>query len=278
MLLIEEYKDIKDITYDKNKSYSNSLNRFRLIVNLDFNHMFVSNQRRRTEMEEYMKEIKNNLIVSCQALENEPLHSPFIMSRMALAAKMGGAKGIRANSIDDIREIKKIVDLPIIGIIKKDYPGTSVYITPTMKEIDDLVKERVDIIAMDATFSKRLNGETLDEFFKKVKNKYPQQIFMADCSTVAEAIHADKIGFDFIGTTLVGYTPQSKGDKIEANDFEIMRKIIKEVKHPVIGEGNLNTPIKAKRALDLGCYSVVVGSMITRPQVITKYFVDEIKK
>lgn len=229
-------------------------------------------------MEEYMKEIKNNLIVSCQALENEPLHSPFIMSRMALAAKMGGAKGIRANSIDDIREIKKIVDLPIIGIIKKDYPGTSVYITPTMKEIDDLVKERVDIIAMDATFSKRLNGETLDEFFKKVKNKYPQQIFMADCSTVAEAIHADKIGFDFIGTTLVGYTPQSKGDKIEANDFEIMRKIIKEVKHPVIGEGNLNTPIKAKRALDLGCYSVVVGSMITRPQVITKYFVDEIKK
>lgn len=224
-----------------------------------------------------MKEIKNNLIVSCQALEDEPLHSSFIMSRMALAAKMGGAKGIRANSIDDIREIKKVVDLPIIGIIKKDYSGTPVYITPTMKEVDDLVKEGVDIIAMDATFSKRLDNETIDDFFKKVKNKYPQQMFMADCSTVAEAVHADEIGFDFIGTTLVGYTPQSKGDKIDANDFEIMRKIIKEVKHPVIGEGNLNTPIKAKRALDLGCYSVVVGSMITRPQVITKYFVDEIK-
>lgn len=225
-----------------------------------------------------MKEIKNNLIVSCQALEDEPLHSSFIMSRMALAAKMGGAKGIRANSIDDIREIKKVVDLPIIGIIKKDYSGTPVYITPTMKEVDDLVKEGVDIIAMDATFSKRLDNETIDVFFKKVKNKYPQQMFMADCSTVAEAVHADEIGFDFIGTTLVGYTPQSKGDKIDANDFEIMRKIIEEVKHPVIGEGNLNTPIKAKRALDLGCYSVVVGSMITRPQVITKYFVDEIKR
>ncbi|WP_027088554.1 N-acetylmannosamine-6-phosphate 2-epimerase [Thomasclavelia saccharogumia] len=225
-----------------------------------------------------MKEIKDSLIVSCQALENEPLHSSFIMSRMALAAKMGGAKGIRANSISDIHEIKKVVDLPIIGIIKKDYPGTSVYITPTMKEVDDLVKEGVDIIAMDATFSKRLNNESIDEFFEKVKNKYPQQMFMADCSTVAEAIHADAIGFDFIGTTLVGYTPQSKGDKIEANDFEIMREIIKEVKHPVIGEGNLNTPLKARRALELGCYSVVVGSIITRPQVITKSFVDEIEK
>ena len=185
-----------------------------------------------------MKEIKDSLIVSCQALENEPLHSSFIMSRMALAAKMGGAKGIRANSISDIHEIKKVVDLPIIGIIKKDYPGTSVYITPTMKEVDDLVKEGVDIIAMDATFSKRLNNES----------------------------------------TLVGYTPQSKGDKIEANDFEIMREIIKEVKHPVIGEGNLNTPLKARRALELGCYSVVVGSIITRPQIITKSFVDEIEK
>ena len=225
-----------------------------------------------------MKEIKDSLIVSCQALENEPLHSSFIMSRMALAAKMGGAKGIRANSISDIHEIKKVVDLPIIGIIKKDYPGTSVYITPTMKEVDDLVKEGVDIIAMDATFSKRLNNESIDEFFEKVKNKYPQQMFMADCSTIAEAIHADKIGFDFIGTTLVGYTPQSKGDKIEANDFEIMREIINEVKHPVIGEGNLNTPLKARRALELGCYSVVVGSIITRPQVITKSFVDEIEK
>lgn len=225
-----------------------------------------------------MKEIKDSLIVSCQALENEPLHSSFIMSRMALAAKMGGAKGIRANSISDIHEIKKVVDLPIVGIIKKDYPGTSVYITPTMKEVDDLVKEGVDIIAMDATFSKRLNNESIDEFFEKVKNKYPQQMFMADCSTIAEAIHADKIGFDFIGTTLVGYTPQSKGDKIEANDFEIMREIIKEVKHPVIGEGNLNTPLKARRALELGCYSVVVGSIITRPQVITKSFVDEIEK
>ncbi|MFR2502242.1 MAG: N-acetylmannosamine-6-phosphate 2-epimerase, partial [Coprobacillus cateniformis] len=156
-----------------------------------------------------MKEIQNNLIVSCQALEDEPLHSSYIMSKMALAAKMGGAKGIRANSVEDIRAIKKEVDLPIIGIIKKDYDGTDIYITTTMKEVDALVEVGVDIIAMDATKQLRLNQQSLDEFFKAVKNKYPHQLFMADCSTVAEAKHADQLGFDFIGTTLVGYTPQS---------------------------------------------------------------------
>lgn len=222
--------------------------------------------------------IKNNLIVSCQALEHEPLHSSFIMSRMALAAKEGGAKGIRANSVEDICEIKKTVDLPIIGIIKKDYDKYSVFITPTMEEVEALVKIGVDIIAMDATSRKRPGDLDLDSFFKMVKDKFPNQKFMADCSTIEEAIHADEIGFDFIGTTLVGYTPQSQGLKIEKNDFEIIRKILSQVKHPVIAEGNIDTPLKVKRVLELGCYSVVVGSIITRPQFITKRFTDMIKK
>ena len=224
-----------------------------------------------------MEKIHNNLIVSCQALEDEPLHSSFIMSKMALAAQMGGAKGIRANSVEDIHAIKNEVDLPIIGIIKKDYMGTDVYITPTMKEVDALVEEGVDIIAMDATIQLRLNDLSLDDFFKAVKEKYPHQLFMADCSTVEEAIHADELGFDFIGTTLVGYTPQSQNLKIGNNDFEIIKEIVKHVKHPVIGEGNIDTPEKVKRVLELGCYSVVVGSIITRPQIITKRFVDKIK-
>ena len=173
--------------------------------------------------------------------------------------------------------LKKEVDLPIIGIIKKDYVGTDVYITPTMKEVDALVEEGVDIIAMDATIQSRLNDLSLDDFFKAVKEKYPHQLFMADCSTVEEAIHADELGFDFIGTTLVGYTPQSQNLKIENNDFEIIKEIVKHVKHPVIGEGNIDTPEKVKRVLELGCYSVVVGSIITRPQIITKRFVDKIK-
>ena len=214
-------------------------------------------------MNQKVENLKGKLIVSCQALSNEPLHSSFIMGRMALAAKEGGAFGIRANTKEDIKEIQSQVDLPIIG---------------TMKEIDELMEVKPEIIAMDATISKRPGNKTLDEFFKEAKEKYPDQLWMADCSTVEEAIHADELGFDFIGTTMVGYTEQSKGDKIEANDFEILRKIVAGTKHRVIAEGNINTPEKARHVIELGAYSVVVGSIITRPQLITKSFVEEMKK
>ncbi|MCC0698037.1 N-acetylmannosamine-6-phosphate 2-epimerase [Clostridioides sp. ZZV15-6383] len=220
--------------------------------------------------------LPKGLIVSCQALDNEPLYSSFIMGRMALAAKQGGAVGIRANSVSDIAEIKHIVSLPIIGIIKREIDNSDVYITPTMKEVDSLVEANVDVIAMDATCNTRYEGMSIDKFFSLVKKKYPNQQFMADCASVEEALVADKLGFDYIGTTLVGYTKQTRGFKVEENDFEIIREILSKVKHPVIAEGNIDTPEKAKRVLELGCHSVVVGSIITRPQVITKRFSDEI--
>lgn len=229
-------------------------------------------------MDSKVENLKGKLIVSCQALPDEPLHSSFIMGRMALAAKQGGAVGIRANTKEDIKEIRSQVDLPIIGIVKRDYDDSDIYITPTMKEIEELMEVKPEIIAMDATIATRPGGKNIDDFFKEVKEKYPEQLFMADCSTVDEALHADELGFDFIGTTMVGYTPQSKGDKIEANDFEILRKIVSNVKHKVIAEGNINTPQKARRVVELGAYSVVVGSIITRPQLITKSFVEEMEK
>ena len=227
-------------------------------------------------MNKRVENIKGHLIVSCQALPHEPLHSSFIMGRMAKAAKEGGAFGIRANTKEDIAEIQKNVDLPIIGIVKRDYDDSKVYITPTMKEVDELMSMEVrpDILAVDATTDLRPGNVSIDEFFAQIKAKYPDQMLMADCSTIEEALHADELGFDFIGTTLVGYTDQSKGDKIEENDFEIIRTILSKVKHNVIAEGNISTPEKAKRVIELGCYSVVVGSIITRPQVITKTFTD----
>ena len=218
--------------------------------------------------------LKVKLIVSCQALPEEPLHSSFIMGRMALAAKEGGAYGIRANTKEDIKEIKSQVDLPVIGIVKRNYEGCDVYITPTMKEVDELMEAGPEIIAMDATISKRPGGKSLDDFFHEVKTKYPDQLFMADCSTIEEALHADELGFDFIGTTMVGYTEQSRHLRIEENDFEILREIVAKVKHRVIAEGNINTPEKARRVIELGAFSVVGGSIITRPQLITKSFVE----
>lgn len=230
------------------------------------------------KMNQKIANLKGKLIVSCQALPEEPLHSSFIMGRMALAAKIGGACGIRANTKEDIREIQSQVDLPIIGIVKRDYGDSDIYITPTMKEIEELMEVKPEIIAMDATISKRPGNKTLDEFFHEVKEKYPDQLWMADCSTVEEALHADELGFDFIGTTMVGYTKQSRGARIEADDFEILRKIVAGAKHKVIAEGNINTPEKAKRVIELGAYSVVVGSIITRPQLITRSFVEEMER
>lgn len=225
-------------------------------------------------MNEKVENLKGKLIVSCQALPEEPLHSSFIMGRMALAAREGGAHGIRANTREDIAEIQAQVDLPVIGIVKRDYEDSRIYITPTMKEIEELMEVKPDIIAVDATSDIRPGGRTLDEFYREIRAAYPDQLLMADCSTVEEAVYADQLGFDFIGTTLVGYTDQSRDLKIESNDFEIIRQIVAKVEHRVIAEGNINTPEKAKRVIELGAFSVVVGSIITRPQVITRTFAE----
>jgi N-acylglucosamine-6-phosphate 2-epimerase len=215
-----------------------------------------------------VREINRGLIVSCQALENEPLHSSYIMSRMAVAAKEGGAIGIRANSVEDIAAIKKEVDLPVIGIIKIDYDNMKPYITPTMKEVDALVETGVDIIAVDATIDQD------EEFLKEIFKKYPNQDFMADISTIEEGLRAGELGFQYVGTTLVGYTEHSKG----MNNFEVLEALLKDCKSKIIAEGNFDTPEKARLALEKGAYAVVVGSAITRPQLITKKFNDEVLK
>ncbi|MGN1007916.1 MAG: N-acetylmannosamine-6-phosphate 2-epimerase, partial [Butyricicoccus sp.] len=147
-------------------------------------------------MNENINKLKGRLVVSCQALPHEPLHSSFIMGRMALAAKEGGAAGIRANTKEDIREIQAQVDLPVIGIVKRDYADCDVYITPTLREVEELMEVKPEIIALDATARLRPNGVTLDEFFRELKQRWPDQLWMADCATVEEALHADALGFD----------------------------------------------------------------------------------
>ncbi|WP_182201028.1 N-acetylmannosamine-6-phosphate 2-epimerase [Paraliobacillus salinarum] len=221
-----------------------------------------------------LEQIQKNLIVSCQALPDEPLHDPYIMSKMALAAKQGGATGIRANTVKDIQAIKQEVDLPIIGIIKKDYQGSNVFITPTLKEVDELFQEGIDIIAFDATKQERPDGKTFLEFFTEVRAKYPKQLFMADVSTLEEGIAAEKAGVDVVAPTLTGYTPYSKGTV----PMNLLEELIDHVSIPVIAEGNFDTPEKVKQALHIGAHAVVVGSAITRPQYITKKFADAVNE
>ena len=224
-----------------------------------------------------IEQVKGGLIVSCQALPDEPLHSSYIMGRMAVAAEQGGAVGIRANTREDIIEIKKNTELPVIGIVKRDYDDSQVFITATMKEIDELMESGCEMIALDATDRIRPNGQTLQEFVSAIREKYGDIQLMADCSTVEEVFEAERLGFDVVSTTLMGYTEASKGHDIAENDFERLKEVLAHVKAPVIAEGNVNTPAKAKRCLELGVTSVVVGSAITRPQLITKTFVEGMK-
>lgn len=221
---------------------------------------------------EILDKIKGGLIVSCQALESEPLYDSYIMSKMAWAAKLGGAVGIRANTVVDIKAIKEKVDLPLIGIIKQEYDGSDVYITPTMKEVDALVETGCEIIAIDATNRLRPNGETLEAFFTKVREKYPNQLFMADTSCFDEGKKAEELGFNLIGTTMAGYTPYTKGTPLP--DFDLMQRYVSELHTPVIAEGGIWVPEQLKKAIDIGVHSAVVGTAITRPRDITKHFVE----
>lgn len=228
-----------------------------------------------SKQQKIFEQIKRRLIVSCQALPEEPLHSPFIMSKMADAAMKGGAAGIRANSVEDIKAIKETVDLPIIGIIKRVYENSAVFITPTALEIDLLYKAGVDIIALDATKRIRPDGKKISETFPEIRAKYKDQLFMADCSTFEEAMEAYKLGFDCVGTTLNGYTEYTKHHQIP--DLNLIKQLVNELPIPVIAEGGIWTPEELKSVFDLGVHTAVVGTAITRPMEITKRFVQVIE-
>lgn len=221
-----------------------------------------------------LNEIKGGLIVSCQALEDEPLHGSMIMAKMAKAAKWGNAVGIRANSVQDIQAIKNEVDLPVIGIIKREYAGSEVYITPTKAEVNELLSTGIDMIAIDATNRKRPNGGRVDQLVRHIQAN--RCLVMADISTFDEGVEAAKLGVDCISTTLSGYTPYSRQQR--GPDFHLLEQLVRELNMPIIAEGRIQTPEEAKKAIELGAHAVVVGSAITRPQLITHTFAEKLKQ
>jgi N-acylglucosamine-6-phosphate 2-epimerase len=224
---------------------------------------------------ELLARLKGGLIVSCQADPGTPLDRSGFMAALARAAQLGGAAGIRANGPEDIAEIHRTVDLPLIGLWKVDLAGFAVRITPTVDHALQVAAAGADIIALDATDRPHPDGQTLADRISTIHAQTGKPI-LADVSNFHEAKMAEAAGADLVATTLAGYT--GSDPHMEGPDLELVERLSTELNIPVIAEGHIGTPEQASLALHRGAFAVVVGSAITRPGWITEQFVRRIKK
>jgi N-acylglucosamine-6-phosphate 2-epimerase len=228
---------------------------------------------------EVLDRIKNKIIVSVQAANDEPLYKEECIIAMMHSVVIGGAGGLRVAGVRDVKNAKKLFDIPVIGITKPDKLPQNwqevVYITPSIEDAKSLIDAGADIIAFDGTLRKREN--TSSEIIKYIKSF--NRIAMADIATFEEGLQCEKLGADILSTTLSGYTKESLTDSDEP-DFDLLEKLVKNTKLPVILEGKIWEPRQVQKAFELGAHSVVIGSAITRPQLITKRFVhsSEVKQ
>jgi len=228
----------------------------------------------RITIREFLEQVQGQLIASCQALPEEPLHGSEIMVRMARAAKQGGARAIRANSPEDVKAIKDDIGLPVIGIYKDFLDGFDVYITPTMRHVKAIADTGAEVVAIDATRQEHPEGN-LKDFIARIHSETPC-LLMADISTYEEGMQAAEYGADLVSTTLSGYTPYSK--KVDGPDLDLVEQLAKYCSVPVIAEGKYHYPDQAAAAIDHGAAAVVVGGAISRPQQITARFVQALNK
>lgn len=230
---------------------------------------------RKSRLEQFVQQVRGRLIVSCQALPQEPLFGAEIMARMAVAAQQGGAAAIRANTPVDIQAIRAAVALPIIGLYKVVLPGYDVYITPRVEDACAVAAAGADLIAIDATARPRPEFATLREYIAAIHAATALPV-LADIATFDEGLAAAAAGADIISTTMSGYTPDSP--KLVGPDLELVAALHRTLTVPLLAEGRYHTPEQVKAALAAGAVSVVVGGAITRPQEITQRFVQAIER
>ncbi|WP_018963663.1 N-acetylmannosamine-6-phosphate 2-epimerase [Coprothermobacter platensis] len=230
-------------------------------------------------MNTILERLKGGLIVSCQAYEDSPLYGAEIMARMARAAEIGGAIGLRACWTQDIEAIKSVTSLPIIGINKVIKPTTDpvndVIITPDYESASVICETGVEILGLDCTARKR-SYDDIANLIAKIKVNYPNILIMADISTLEEGLHAADIGADIISTTLSGYTTYSRQQ--EAPDIALVRDLYANTDKPINAEGRYWEPAQVYSAFDNGAWCVTIGSAITRPELITRRFTQSIEK
>jgi N-acylglucosamine-6-phosphate 2-epimerase len=228
------------------------------------------------ELQALIDHMQAGLIVSCQALRDEPLYGSVHMAAMARAAVSAGAVAVRANGPEDIAAIRAAVQVPIIGLYKVDLPGFEVRITPTLEHALQIASAGADLVAIDATHRTHPN-ESVAELIEGIRHRTGLPV-LADVSTLQEGLDAVAAGADFVSTTLSGYTAYSPAQT--GPDFELLTQLVQTFRPqtlPVIAEGRVARPEQARQALDLGAHAVVVGSAITRPQWIATQFVQAIR-
>ncbi len=228
------------------------------------------------EKEELLNAIRGGLVVSCQARQGWPMYGTDIMVAFAKAAKQGGAVGIRATEPQNISAIKKAVDLPIIGIYKQWFEGFDVYITPTYESAAAVIEAGAEIVALDGTKRIRPNGENLKEIIARIHDNYPDILVMSDCDNLESALYAEECGTDIVSTTLSGYTEETKDQN--SFNYEFVSALKKSCESSNYSRGHISTPEELVSAYKSGADSVVVGSAITRPEIITKRFVDNLEQ
>ena len=227
-------------------------------------------------MNKLIEQLKGGMIVSCQAEGDDPFNAdPEYMALFARAAEMGGAIAIRTQGIAKLEAIKRATPLPVIGLLKSQFEDGTVRITGSFDEVEQLIQSKSDIVAIDGTFRKRegLNGP---EFIKAVKQRYGCLV-LADIATYAEAKACEEAGADCVSTTLDGYTPDTMQYHGGPN-YDVLKECVNGLSIPVFAEGRYNTPAEAGKAMELGAFAVISGTAITRPRVITQWFVEEINK
>lgn len=213
---------------------------------------------------------QGTLVVSCQARVDNPLHGPAFMTAMAQAAIQGGASAIRAQGIADIAAIRAAVTQPIIGLIKRFDDRFPAMITPSLADATAIAAAGADLIALDAT-ERRRDGELIGDLIPAIRARTDKLIF-ADIATRAEAERAVALGADCVGTTLSGYTEETKATSGAGPDFELISELAATLSAPVIAEGRFTTPDQLREAFRRGAYAVVIGTAITNPREITRGF------
>lgn len=214
--------------------------------------------------------LKGSLIVSCQAPHGDPLDHVDTLTRIAISVARGGAGGLRANGVECVAAFRKAAAIPIIGIQKRKI-GDEISITPDFASAHAIAQAGAEVIALDCSAARHQESEPWPGLIARIHGELGKPA-LADIATFDEAVAAEASGADAIATTLYGFTPQTTGAR--AVNWEMVERLVRTLRVPLIVEGHISQPHEVRKARDLGAYAVVVGSAITRPDSITAKFVN----